>query len=300
MARSISQIRDLLIQGLKDRAALVGITINPTNWSEHDYKLLLLDTVATAGGINEQIHDSAILDIEDNIKVIAPQTPQWFKNLMLNMFEYNSVTVPIIQFDALTFTPYYINPNPANRIIKYCSVVPGVFGTTLIKIASETASLPSQITGLPLSAAQTFINTLAIPGINYVVDSRNSDKLFMQLDVYYNGLYSAIIEANVIAAIENYLKSIPFDGYVSLSFLKLAILNVSGVTDCVINNMQARADVTSVGAGTNLVLNNLEVQRNFSTIAGYIVLEDTAGANWRLSDFRVGSAGIKNLNLIPS
>lgn len=305
MARSSEVIAGFLRDALVAAAATIGIVINPNNWSVTDYKRLFIEIFASSQNIQEQLYDSFVEDVEAIALVAPPQNAPWIQDKMLNLFEYNAITVPIVQFDTTTFAPYYPNPNTNNRIIKYCSVKATSFGVTLIKVASQTSSLPSQISATPLSAIQTFANLIGVPGIIYNVVSEAADRLFLQLDVYYNGLYSAVIEANVIAAINAYLayvSTVQFDGEITLTDLEGRIRAVAGVNDVVLYNVQARANGTTVGTGTNLILNNLELQRNWSTVAGYIIPEDAISGTlvwgWKLTEFRFGFPTIKNLNLI--
>jgi len=64
MARTVDQALNSLIDSLVAYAASIGVTINPNDWklvpgnlSETDYKLLLLHTVATGMGLQEQLYD---------------------------------------------------------------------------------------------------------------------------------------------------------------------------------------------------------------------------------------------------
>lgn len=296
MARQVNTILAAMQTALVSAASLVGLTIVPTNWSKTDYKSLILYIQAAAQAVQEQLYDSFTTDVENIALVLPPQSSPWFQNQMINVFEYDATAVPVVQLDETTsFVPIYPNPNPTFNIIKYCSVIPGIFGSVGIKIAGAG---PSQITGTALAAAQQFINTAGSPGIRYSVTSGISDKLYMQLDVYYNALFAAVIQTNVISAINLYLQSIPFNGVVTVSKLQEAILSVDGVLDCVLINAQARANSTTVLMGTNLVINSLEVSRNWQTQAGYIIPESTTG--YTLTDFRVGSSGPLNLNLISN
>lgn len=303
MARTSEAIFIALKDAMVVAAAAVGITIDPSKWKRTDYKRLILYIFADSQAIQEQLYDSLVEDVEAIAESAPPQTRAWFQDKMLNLFEYNAVTVPIVQFSTTNFSPFYPNPNSNNRIVKYCSVTPTNFGVTLIKIAGQSSGLPSQISATPLSAAQTFVNTLGVPGLIYTVTSEAADRLFLQLTVYYNGLYSAVIETNVIAAINAYLAYVSttnFDGIITLTDLEVWIKAVTGVNDVVLENVQARANATAVGTGTNLILNKLEVNRFWDTVAGYIIPEDsTSGSTkWRLTDFRDGVSGLKNLNLI--
>lgn len=299
MARLGTQIYANLESKLVFYANQAGLTCAPQNWSENDYKRLLMYAVADGTATMEQVQDSFKEDIDSIRKRLPSLNRAWMRYQMLNLFQYDATDVQIVQFDEVNFNPFYSNINDNYKVIKYCSPMPGILGTALIKIAADLNGEPVQITGPALDAAQRFCTTIAPPGITYNVESKDSDKLFLQVNVSFNGLYASVIEANVVAAIKNYLKSIPFEtGLFVLSDLTLAIKSVQGVIDCDFDNVQARADVTTVGTGTNLILNNLELATTWAAIAGFIIPEDTAGANWRLTDYRVGVSGIKNLNLI--
>jgi hypothetical protein len=74
MARTVAQIRVSLINSLVSVAAGLGITIDPNKWiatpgllSETDYKLLLLNTVADAGAIQEQLQAKNVSERVENI-----------------------------------------------------------------------------------------------------------------------------------------------------------------------------------------------------------------------------------------
>ena len=302
MARSIDLIRNGLVAALKSSAIAVGLPIVPENWSMTDYKLLILDTVASACGIEEQLWDAYSSDIDRKVALAAPETGLWWQNQLINVFQFNSSNPQVVNI-LPDFSIGYPNPNNSYKIIKYCSVNFITYGRIQLKVAAQVGGLPADVDTVygagTLDTVRSFVNTISDTSIIKVVRSGQSDKLFMQLDVYFNGIYAAVIQSNVISAINNFLQSIPFDGVFLLSKLETAILSVSGVNDCVLINIQARADTTPVGTGSNLVLNKTEIQRSWSTIAGYIIPENTTGANWTLTDYRVGSSGILNLNLIP-
>ena len=275
MARSIATIQQQIISNLVSTSAAEGVTVVPSEWSRFDFRQLMTWVAAVAIAVFEQLQDVFKEDIAAIAKVLPPQTPPWLQNQVLNNFEYDATAVPIVQLDTNTsFTPQYPDPNPAFNIIKYCSVVPGPLGTTKTKVAIAG---PAIVPATPLSALQSFIDQLWVPGMTNNAVTFDSDKLYVAAQVYYRGLYAAIISTNVIAAITSFLASIPFDGVVVLSDLEAAIKSVPGVTDVVFNNVQARADTTAYGSGTNLVVSNTVVQRSWDTFAGYIIPETDTG-----------------------
>lgn len=285
MARTISVIQNAIIANLVDRAAAVGVTITPTEWSQYDYRQLITYVVAVAIATTEQLWDAFISVIETKISQAAPQTKAWFQAQMLK-FQFSATDPQIIQFNETDFYPYYPAVNTSLQVIKYCSVVGTSFGRTIIKVAAQVGGYPADLdTEYPgaLAAAQSYADTIAVPGIVYVVQSGNSDKMYIAATIYYNGLYSSVIQANVIAAIELYFANLSFDGVVLLSDIEVAIKAVAGVVDIVFTNVQARPDSVSYGSGTNLVVGvdgssptGNVIQRSYDTSAGYIVPETTA------------------------
>ena len=85
------------------------------------------------------------------------------------------------------------------------------------------------------------------------------------------------VKANMNTAINNFFAAIPFNGTFEVSQLMEAMLAVTGVTDVILNNVQVRTATTTFGHGTNLVLRNALVNRNWATFAGYAIPETTAG-----------------------
>lgn len=300
MARSSSQIIQSIQNVLVSLASSIGITIMPSNWSKSDYKALTINAIGDGSSILEQNFDAFTQNSEDTISSRPPQTGNWLQNQMLNVFQYNLTDPQYPVVEAPDFIVKFPAVNPNYQIIKYCSVQKGYFGSTLIKVAASTNNLPSDLgaidSGAALAAAVSFANTICAPGLSYVVTSGAADRIFMQLNVWFKGVYSGVIKTNITNAINSYLGNIPFDGIFKLSALESAILSVAGVTDVTFDNVQCRANATSFGSGTNIVLNGTEVNRNYSMSAGYMILEDTTGKT--LSDYRVGSSGILNLNLI--
>lgn len=296
MARTQESIYNSSVAAYVVSAVAAGIiTIVPSAWSMYNTQRLLLWTCAGLISQFEQLFDDYVATTEAIVAVASPQTPKWFKHQMF-LFQFDATTPQVIQLDDVngTFSPFYPTTDATKRIVTSCSVVPGSRGSTLIKLA-KGGTTPVPLTVTELSAAQAYINYIAVTGLYYNAISTDSDKLFLQLDVAYSGAYSAVIQTNVIAAIKAYLLGIPFDGVVKQDDLLVAIKAVTGVLEVIFVNVQARADTTPVGTGTDLVLANTVLQDDWQTVAGYIVPETTAG--YLLTDYRTGSSGPLNLNL---
>ena len=276
MARTIAVIQQALIATLVAAGAAVGQIITPAEWSDYDYRQLITFTVATAQATLEQLWDQFRAAIELLIRSAAPQSRAWLQAQMLK-FQYSATVPQVLQLNTTTFATYYPTVDTTLQVIKYCSVTSGSLGTVLIKCAAQAAEVPAPLSTPQKAAAQNYVDTIAVPGIYYVVRSLDSDKLYVAATIYYKGQYAAIIQDTVIAAIEAYLAGIPFDGQVLLSKLMDAIQAVPGVNDLVFNDVTARANATAYGSGTTLVAGNTTVLRQWDTIAGYIIGETDSG-----------------------
>ena len=286
MARSIADIQQAEILALVQAAAAVGITLDPTQWSDYDYRLLLTFAAATGVGLLEQDFDQFTADLNLLISAAVPQTAAWFQAQMLK-FQFSATVPQVLQMVTVTLAPNYsivvpgyATVDPTKQVIGYCSAGPGALGTTAIKVAAVVDGLPADLDSTypgALASANSYAKLLEVNGITVNVTSGNSDKCWIQDTVYYQGAYSAIIQSSVVAAKQAFLKNIPFNGAFLLSDLEAAIKAVPGVNDWVPLNIQCRADGAAFGSGANLVVASTEVARKYQTQAGFIQGETTTG-----------------------
>lgn len=269
MARTIAAIQKQILDSVT-----ADTTLNPllTSTSKRAIYLLWTFIQATAINIFEQIIDIFTLNIETIVASAAPSTASWLQNQVF-LFQYSLDIPQIVQL--INFAPQYPVIDPTLRIVTRASVTSDLSNSVVIKVAKGNP--PQALTVDEVSALQSYINVVGAAGITYVVRSNNADKLFIQAEIFYSGLYSSVIKDNVIQAINNYLANLPFNGSMKISDLELAIRGVVGVNDVLLQNIKARADATAFVDGTDLVLANATIARLWPTQAGYIVEEDTPG-----------------------
>ncbi len=147
-----------------------------------------------------------------------------------------------------------------------------------MKVAKS--SPPEALTGGEVSALQSFLNIKEPAGIQSKALSLDPDRILVEAEVFYDGQYSAVISASVIAAIDAFLAALDFDGIVKVSDLEGAIKAVPGVSDVVFENVITRAETTTYPAGTKLVDNFALAIKQWQTIAGYIIQEDSSGGTF--------------------
>lgn len=268
MARSIAEIQAAIIADIQADSTLSGLT----STSKRAIWRLWTFVMAVAINILEQLMDVFKTNNEKTVSLAAPETSQWLQDRVFK-FQYDATNPQIVQL--VNLVPQYPVIDENLRIITRCSVKTNLAGSVAIKVAKGDP--PEPLTSDELDALQSYINLIGVTGIAYAVTSTDSDKLYVEADVYYNGGYSAIIQSNVITAINGYLASLPFDGSLKLTDLEAAIRNTEGVTDVVFKNVKARPNATAFADGTYLVTGNQYVGRLWPTVSGYIVEETTTG-----------------------
>jgi hypothetical protein len=271
MARSIAAIQAQIISNKNAQPELDGLnsTSKFSVWNLWTY------IIAVCIGVFEQLLDSYVVDLEKQVSQSAAASALWVQSKMF-AFQYDATNPQIVQL--INTVPQYPTINVAMQLITACSVNQTYSNNVQIKVAKGNPL--SALTNTEVTAAQSYINTIGAAGIKYVVLSSNSDKIYIQADVYYQGQYSAIIQTNVIAAINSYLtnlSSTSFNSSVKMSDLENVIRSVTGVNDCVLNNVRFRIDTAAFVDGVDTVLSTATLQRQWYPVAGYVSGETTSG-----------------------
>lgn len=269
MARQISVIETQITDAV---AADPVLSVNLTSTSKRAIWRLWAFISAAAIGILEQLMDQNKAEVEAIVAQAAPGTPQWLQAQVFK-FQYSSATPQVIQL--INLAPRYPSVDTSLRIVTRCSVTTDLANVVTVKTAKQEP--PTALASLELDALASYIAQIGVAGIQYNVVSLAADRLYVQAQVYYTGLFSSVIKTNVILAIDNYLAKIPFNGQIKVSELEEAILAVDGVNDVILQNVIARADGTPFGTGTALVASQALASRLWPTLAGYAISEDTAG-----------------------
>ena len=240
--------------------------------------------VAAQMFLQETLWDIFKRDIETQVSLATPGTPTWLKDKVLNYFQYSSVTPQILEL--VDNVPVYPTIDSTLRIITRCAISTYGLNSSLVKVAKSDP--PEILLTAELNALSSFLNEggdgtiagsavgLGFAGINYNVQSYDSDKLYLVAEIVYNGQYASVIQTNVEAAINDYLAALPFDSKVKIVSLTDAIQAVDGVSDVIITDLAMRPDTTLFANKTYLVQTKTTILSSYPTYAGYIVEETTA------------------------
>jgi hypothetical protein len=275
MARSIAEINNTIVTNLVTQFATVNITIDPTTWSKRNILRNICYSFAIAQNIAEQLQDLSIAQMLDIQSKTIAGTKKWLQYKMFQ-FQYSATNPQVLQ--VINNVPTYATIDANLRIITACSVRSTLFQAVLIKVAKGNPL--TALTTAELTEAQSYINALGVAGITYNVQSANSDKMYIEGTIYYNGTYSSVIFNNVLGGIRNYLYTLSqtdFDGYLYVTNLINFIKSIKGVNDIVIDNLSCRLDSQAIGGGLDLIVNGDIVNRRYLTGAGYIADEPTFG-----------------------
>lgn len=271
MARQIAQIQSQMLDNI---AADPNLSPFLTTGSKRSIFTLYTFVVAMAIAVLEQVLDVFTANVETIAASAAPSTASWLQAQIFK-FQYSATNPQVIQF--INFAPAYPIVDKTLQIVSRCSVTTSLSGKVLIKVATGTT--PGPLSSPQIAALNAYVNPpngLGVAGIIYVVSSLNADQLYVAANIFYQGQFSSVIQVNVIAAIQNYLAAIPFDGNMKLSDLESAIKAVAGVNDVVFNDVKARPDSIVLAGATALVAGSDVLSRQWVTISGYMISEQTA------------------------
>jgi hypothetical protein len=277
MARTVQECYSHITVNLVSQFSAVGITINPNTWSTRNLLRLICYTTAIAMSVKEQIMDVYLAKMQEVQSLSAAASLQWLQDKAFK-FQYSSTTPQYLT--VLNGVTQYAVVNPALCIVTACAASVTSTGNVLIKAAKGSTTL-SALSAPEISALQDYFNQIGTAGIPYIVSSVTSDKLYLEGTIYYKGIYSAVIQSNVIAAIDAYLYNLSkdkdrFGGDILSSDIKNLVRTIEGVNDVHFERISCRRNSQAVLTGIDLVLAGDEIVRKYTSEAGYLVQETTA------------------------
>ena len=264
MARTIAEIKQSIIDKKNGETSLAALN-SPSQVAFYN---LIIYIVAACIFFHETLWDILKKEVEGIAEKAVPGTAKWWQDQIFK-FQFSSTTPQII--DLIDFYPKYPIVNPSLRIITRASVKQDGNKVIGIKVAKGIYPSITALTSDEKNALQNYIDKIKFAGTEATVVSFNADRLKVTAEVFYEGQYvQSVVKAAVIAAIDNFLATLPFDGVFYLNKLIDVIQTVEGVKDVVVSEAKGRADAQSVGSG-------IVIARYYETKAGYMISEDTAG-----------------------
>jgi hypothetical protein len=265
MARSIATIKESIRVKKNEYPVLSVIKFKEEGGSKVGVFNLIAFVIAWAINFHEQLWDNFKTELEDIADTAVPGTPAWLKE-QVDKFQYSATTPQVVQL--IDLVPQYTEEDDDLRIITRSAVTESGNGRITVKVAKSDP--PEPLSNDEKTALESYLDVIRFAGTQITILTQDSDKLYVNAEVFYNGQYVSSIQTDVEDAITTYLETLPFDGVVKISKLVDAIQAVEGVNDVVINQVKARKYDTVFASAT-------VVTREWQTIAGYIVEETTSG-----------------------
>lgn len=275
MARTVQECNTYIVTNLVTQFAAVGITITPTLWSTRNFLRLICYTFAIAQSLLEQLQDIAIAKMQVIQDASAAGSAKWIQDAAFK-FQYSATTPQYLV--TVSGVVQYPLINETLRIVTACSVSTNFANQVLVKVAKGTTL--TTLTSPEVTALQAYVLLKGTAGISYVVSSTASDKIRIEGSIYYQGIYASVINTNVITALNTYLANLSktnFGGDIKVSDLETLIRQIEGVNDVVFERVSCRLDGSAVLTGVDLVLAGDWVLRKYTSGAGYLIQETTAG-----------------------
>ncbi len=290
MARTVSQIKAQLYAELANQQTLGNLTdLNSPSMAAIYKTWFFIQAVAMA--FTDQLWDAYKLSIEQYAASTPPASPLWVQSkVFLYQYDSSGITNTNVVTILSDFSIGYLTINPLFNIITRCSIVTTANNTVAVTVAQSEP--PAIITGTAFTQLDSYLTQILPAGINHSLFSGNSDKLAIFATVYYLPGFGGVIQANVEAALNNYLDNISiasptngrpvnYKGLIKVSEIENAILLCEGVGDVLITKIVCRADTTLFANGTVIYDLSANVNlRQYTTVAGYAVEETTPTYDW--------------------
>lgn len=275
MARSVEEIKQEIKVNIRTYPSLDAYLFPEEGGSKVSIFNVMIYVVSAAIFTFETILGVTKSELEVIRDQAVSGNPKWIQRQILN-FQFGDV------ISLVNFVPTYIPVDEAARIVTQCSVKQLGSGDLAIKVAKGIAPSLAPLSAPELAALEDYwfgtgtTEGVGFAGIRTTFINRSPDRMRVQATVFFFGQFvEATVKTNVIAAINNFFsnfQSVAFDGTVFMIKLIDAIQLVDGVSRVVLNDVKARDSATLLASATTI-----DSQGFYTTIAGYLISEDTSG-----------------------
>jgi hypothetical protein len=274
MARTLEEIQNEIKTKIRTYSSLDDYLFPEEGGSSVSVFNLMIFTVAAAMFTLEILIDSLKSDIQDIADAAPSGNPKWVQNQILN-FQYGDVVT------LTDFVPGYDPVDESARIVTRCSVKQLGSGVVAIKVAKGTPPSLGPLSAPELTALKDYYfgtsttEGIGFAGVRATFINLDPDRMRVEATIYYLGQYvEATVKTAVIDAIDDFFATFQdeaFDGTIIMNKLVDAIQAVPGVSRVEITDIKAREATVALGSATDI-----DVQGYYTTVAGYIISEDTA------------------------
>lgn len=223
----------------------------------------------TAGSIwaLEKLFDLHKAEVEAIAAAAVPGTTVWYRNRALEYQWSDSTSHFIIVGDD--GKPVYQTVVEADRIVKFAAVVESTFSRLVVKVAKETGGIPGPLTAPELTSFRDYMQAVKFAGTRLQCISAPADKMRLYAEIVYDPIANPVaLAATVEAAVNAFLRALPFNGLIYAERLTDALQAVPGVVDVRLTEV-----VFDPGGVTLYRLSSGSNVRFYQTFAGYATVD---------------------------
>lgn len=263
MARNAQQIDNEIVAAINGTPALAALT----STSQVSLWKLFKDAIVAVLLVNDQLADVKEAELNAIADSAVSGTSTWLQRKVFE-FQYGDTVRVNPNFSAT-----YPTTDATKRIVTRCSVKQlDDTREVLVKVAKGTTTL-APLSAQELNALKAYIAKIKFAGTTVRPISLDADRIVFNIDIYYDGEYVlADVKAAVVAALNDFLRTLEFDGTMYLTKLVDALQRVVGVKDVELKDIIARPYTTAL---TDTSLQAIE--RFYETNSGYLVAETASG-----------------------
>lgn len=256
MARSLIEIQNSIL-AQKDAYPELAVLNNssPTSiWR------LWVYIVSYAVWLHETFWDVHKKEVSEIAARAIPGTPPWYRYQCL---QYQDGYLLTWNEESLKYEYTAIDEDA--KIVKYASIreQQGIVG---VKVAKAAAGIPEPLSVPELASFSAYMNKIKFAGTFLNIVSEAADKLKVYADIHYNAtLPEATIQSQVEAAINAYIRELPFDGRFQIIRLVDKIQSVEGVEDVEMGTVSAAFGVNPY----------VDISLDYFPYAGYLEIDGT-------------------------
>lgn len=241
MARTISEIKSAICtewMGNEDVANAYGFAAGESfssQFSVVSIENLLFYIVAVASWIVEKCIDVHKEEMNGILDSKIPHRAKWYRDKTLGFMAGKTLADDSDEYDTSDMTADEIE---AAKVVKYAAVSENTSSSILtIKVAGEKDGKRTALDASTERQLENYLREVKDAGVRISIVNESADRFKCDLSIIYDGLLSSSSVATaVLAAIQDYVENLPFNGIYSNMALVDAVQQVSGVKIAEVNS----------------------------------------------------------------
>jgi hypothetical protein len=229
--KTIAEIDDQL------QAEATGKIENLSTSNQAEWKIWTW-VLASAIRMFQVLQAAFISTINSMLVSSATGSKAWYASTIKN-FELNNTLVVLPNGEA----GYEIS-NPANRIVTHVAIIEDLENNkVLVKVAKTVDNITTALTEYERLMLFNYIESIKILGTYIELNSNLPDLIKYNITVYYDIAFDeATVQQSIIAALDNYRKSIDFNAIIYKQKFIDIFMHVPGVVTVNLNTLSAKID----------------------------------------------------------